>query len=311
MSLQGLEQKTDEFPLKYIKKLKKVKSLSFLLACLLWLLRWKTQVLSTHLALLGLDSGWGRTFRFRWYQCLSRDLLGSLTGRSGINIRVRPKDLAKFRVLQGQPSLFLTGHFHNWEALAAWMASHQVPLLGAARPLASPCFNSLLSRLRTRTGVPVVTHNILSTALSHLQAGHCFGVLWDQYSPFRRHSSPLFGIPAAMDPLPEILVRRRRPAVMAGFLLPDGTLRLVPLLPAGSDRFHPVKLSRRYHRVLETVIRAHPTHWYGLCHARFKDTVEYPGRGKVSRETMSGNSASRSYVSRETQAAGTALRSQG
>ena len=131
----------------------------------------------------------------------------------------------------------------------------------------------------------MVTEDILARALSHLRAGHCFGILWDQYSPLHRHVSPFFGIPAAMDPLPEILVRRLAPAVMAGFLLPDGTLRLVPLLKAGSALPDPSRLSRRFHRVLETLLRAHPTYGYGLCHARFKDTVSYPGRGRVSRET--------------------------
>jgi len=182
------------------------------------------------------------------------------------------------------------------------MTTQGIPLLGAARPLSSHSFDFLLARLRNRTGVPVVTRNILSAALSHLQAGRCFGVLWDQYSPLRRHTSPLFGIPAAMDPLPEVLVRRRRPAVMAGFLLPDGTLRLVPLLRAGSDLDDPSLLSRRYHRVLETLIRAYPTYWYGLCHARFKDKAIYPGGRKVSRETMRPQAPSRSHVSRETQA---------
>lgn len=103
-----------------------------------------------------------------------------------------------------------------------------------------------------------------------------------------------------MDPLPEVLIRRRRPAVMAGFLLPNGVLRLVPLLAAGAALPDPARLSRRYHRVLETVVRAYPTYWYGLCHARFKDTVAYPGGSRVSRETSRLPAPARSHVSRET-----------
>lgn len=280
-----------------------MKFLSCLLASLLFLLRWKAQMLSINGARLGLGRHLAPAFLFLWYFRLSRDLLGSLSGKPGVIIRLRPQDGAKFRVLQSQPSLFLTGHFHNWEALAAWMARQGVPLLGAARPLSSPLFDSLLARLRKRTGVPVVTRNILSAALAHLHAGRCFGVLWDQYSPLRRHTTPLFGIPAAMDPLPEVLVRRRRPAVIAGFLLPDGTLRLVPLQRAGSDLPDPSRLSRRYHRVLETVVRAHPTYWHGLCHARFKDTLTYPGGRQVSRETLRPLTLSRAHVSRETHTA--------
>lgn len=103
-----------------------------------------------------------------------------------------------------------------------------------------------------------------------------------------------------MDPLPEVLVRRYRPAVMAGFLLPDGTLRLVNLLPSGSALPDPTRLSRRYHRVLEAVVRAYPTYWYGLCHARFKDTIGYPGGRIVSRETSRQKRRVKPHVSRET-----------
>jgi lauroyl/myristoyl acyltransferase len=222
----------------------------------------------------------GRFSRLGWYQHLAQAFCDSLLGRTPHNFHIRPQDQAKFQVLRSRPSLFLTGHFHNWEALAGWMVRQGVPLLGSARPLTSPLFNNLLSRLRKRNGVPVVTRNILPRSLSHLRAGKCFGILWDQYSPLHRHCSSFFGLPAAMDPLPEILVRRIRPSVTAGFVLPDGTLRLVPLMTAGASLPDPVRLSRRFHRVLETVIRAHPTYWYGLCHARFKDRISYPGTAK-------------------------------
>jgi lauroyl/myristoyl acyltransferase len=251
----------------------------------------------------GKEAGSNWLFRFHWYRRLSRDFLCSLTGKTSLPIQFRPQDQAKFRVLQSHPSLHLTGHFHNWEALATWMVQQGVPLLGAARPLKSPLFNSLLSGYRSRTGVPVVTHDILSRALSHLRTGKCFGILWDQYSQLHRHSSPLFGKSAAMDPLPEILVQRHRPAVMAGFLLPNGIFRLVPLLAEGAALPDPSRLSRRYHRVLETVVRAHPTYWYGLCHARFKDTVAYPGGRRVSRETSRPKLPAKPHVSRETHTA--------
>lgn len=250
---------------------------------------------------MGRHVSWsGRQFRFRWCRCLAQDFLDTLSSKPNPLIRLRPQDQGKFRILQSRTSLFLTGHFHNWEALAAWMGQQGVPLLGAARPLHSPLFNSLLARLRKKSGVSVVTHNILTRASSHLHSGRCFGILWDQYSNLHRHSSLLFGIPAAMDPLPEVLVRRYRPAVMAGFLLPDGTLRLVSLLPSGSALPDPTRLSRRYHRVLEVVVRAYPTYWYGLCHARFKDTIGYPGGRIVSRETSRQKTRVKPHVSRET-----------
>jgi lauroyl/myristoyl acyltransferase len=279
-----------------------VKYFSFLLALGLFLSGWKARILQINLRLLFSPSSspTPRFSRFLWYRHLAQALCESLRGRTAGRIHLRPQDASKFQVLRSQPTLFLTAHFNNWEALAGWMTRQGIPLLGAARPLRSPLFDTLLARLRGRHGVPVVTRDILPRALAHLRAGRCFGILWDQYSPLHRHSSPFFGRPAAMDPLPEILVRRIRPAVMAGFLLPDGTWRLMQLMPAGTPLPDPARLSRRFHRALEAVVRAHPTYWFGLCHARFKDTVTYPGRRKVSRETLAPKPFSSQKVSRET-----------
>lgn len=103
-----------------------------------------------------------------------------------------------------------------------------------------------------------------------------------------------------MDPLPETLVRRLGPEVFVSFLLPSGEVRIVSIHPPGSSLPNPGRLSSRYHRLLELVVRAHPTLWYGLCHARFKDTLNYGSATFVSRETFSPASVSDPYVSRET-----------
>jgi hypothetical protein len=56
-------------------------------------------------------------------------------------------------------------------------------------------------------------------------------------------------------------------------------------------------LARRYHRVLEVLVRRHPTWWYGLAHRRFKEALNLSSPAKVSRETSAGKEV---MVSRET-----------
>lgn len=317
MYLQGLAQKIEGFDDLASKQPTKVKLRYFLLFLLkysvcpvlatsLWLLRWKRRTLLLNLDVCrGLSRGPSPTpgrpkaLLFFWYQCLCRDAVRVLLGCHEIPIRVRPRDQAKLSRLKSTPTLFLTGHFHNWEALAAWMVDAGIPLLGSARPLASPLAQAWLQRLRRRNHVPVVSQRVLPTALGHLQAGGCFGVLWDQFSPWSRHASHFFGQAAAMDPLPEILVRRRRPEVLVGVLLPTGDFRIVSIYRS-IQLLHPERLSSRYHRVMEKVINAYPTFWYGLCHARFKTFLDYGRRGDVSRETSPGNFSPDPQVSRET-----------
>jgi hypothetical protein len=103
-----------------------------------------------------------------------------------------------------------------------------------------------------------------------------------------------------MDPLPRFLARRIDLPVYFGVLLPGGSFRILQIAPApppyipmgeesnpeareryremeGFGKWEPGedgsvkadKLGRRYHRVLECLVKAHPTSWYGLTHRRF------------------------------------------
>lgn len=278
-------------------------SLSVLLSSLLWLTRWKARTIRINLAACGLAGKVGPGFLFHWYFNASHYFLRFLLARPDPPIFIRPRDRHKLESLRSGASLLLTGHFHSWEFLASWLNRTGIPILGSARPLASPRAQVFLQRLRTTLGIPVVTRDVLFKAMAHLREGSCFGILWDQFSRQSRHSSPLFGLPAAMDPLPEILVRRSRPRVLVAFLLPSGSLRLFPIHGPGRPLSDPRRLSRRYHRLLETVVRAYPSFWYGLAHARFKDLLSYESPRDVSRETPIRSSTA--DVSRETWARNT------
>jgi hypothetical protein len=278
---------------------------SALLAAMLWAFRWKARTLILHLNVfqppLPYRTWFHRElFLLSWNFNLSLDLVRFLVGRYGKPIRMRPRDAKRLQELRSAPSLFLTAHFHHWEALSGWLIRNQVPVVGAARKLQHSLAQRLLVLLRGRMGVQVVDENVLPFALQHLGSGKCFGLLWDQYSPHHRHQSVFFGLPAAMNPLPEILVRRCRPRVWVGFLLPDGTFRLAAIQSSKMAARSPHILSRRYHRILELVISRHPAYWYGLCHARFKGSLPYlPGRNR-SQSFISPDSVFIDLVSRET-----------
>jgi lauroyl/myristoyl acyltransferase len=137
----------------------------------------------------------------------------------------------------------------------------------------------LLAKLRARHGISVITGGVPRAALRHLEARGCFGLLWDQHAPDSLRPGSFFGVPVSLNPLPCFLLSRHPCPAYFGVLLPDGTLRLVPLL----DRFDAGwedRLARRYHRVLETLVRRHPAYWHGVLHARFKTAGQYPGHGK-------------------------------
>jgi hypothetical protein len=222
------------------------------------------------------------------YDFLSLILPGSLPAT-----RLHPRSCApggSLDALRSGPSLLLTAHFGNWEAQAAAWGRLGVRLLGAARPLRSRLAHNGLARLRARHGIHVVTTAVPRTALRHLTNPQnswpgCFGILWDQHAPDSARPGTFFGEPVSLNPLPFFLLDRAPCPVFFGVLLPNGTLRLIPLLTR-FDQGWENRLSRRYHRVLEALIRRYPTRWYGALHARFKMTRAYVGHRRTMKSEI-------------------------
>jgi len=249
------------------------------LACVFALTGVRSRVLGLNLEIATLKIP--QFYRFRLGFRLARILLTLVWPGRLPEPRLHPRSRAGLEALRGGPSLLLTAHFENWEAQAAAWGRLGVRLLGAARPLKGRAANLLLSRVRARHGIRVVSTAVPRAALRHITPtpafpGGCFGLLWDQHAPDSTRPGTFFGEPVSLNPLPFFLLAHRPCPVFFGVLLPGGTLRLVPLLrrfdPGWEDR-----LARRYHRVLETLIRRHPTHWFGALHARFKMTRVYEG----------------------------------
>lgn len=119
----------------------------------------------------------------------------------------------------------------------------------------------------------VVFRSMPRQALRHLRQGGCFAFLWDQRVAASEYTAPLFGRDLPLDPLPSFLVRHHPIPVWFGVLLPGGKWRLVQLADPARSRDPFLKLGRRYHRVLEILVRNHPASWYGLAHGRFQKTV--------------------------------------
>jgi lauroyl/myristoyl acyltransferase len=214
---------------------------------------------------------------FRWKLAfhLFQDLQSLVFGPPALP-RLSTRSRVHLESLRAGPTLLLAAHFHNWEAQASALNRLGVPLLGAARLLAFSPADALLRRLRTRNRVPVVVRDVPRAALRHLRSGGCFGFLWDQHSPESTRSGTFFGCSVSLNPLPFSLLKNEPCPVYCGVWLPGNELRFI-LLSSRFDGDWQGRLERRYHRVLETLIRRHPQYWYGFLHARFKTLGPYPG----------------------------------
>ncbi len=295
--------------------------LAFPLILILFLIGWKKNTLERNGRFLRIPVS--AHFRIRLYHHAAVDALKVLFGWYGRPIQIRSKDRGKIELLKTKSSLFLSAHFHNWEVMGSWLITKQgIPLLSAALPFFNPRSQCLLKFSRRRLGIPTLDKAVPRSALRHLLANQCFGMLWDQYPAQGNCFIPFLDTTMRVDPLPTFLIEKSEATVFFGALLPSGVFRLIQLssvsrknqlsqssaLPLSSfpppeistSQPHspwPLRVAVRYHRVLSLLFRMYPEYYYGLTHRRFKDQITYRISGSVSRETPSNNSV---MVSRET-----------
>jgi KDO2-lipid IV(A) lauroyltransferase len=188
---------------------------------------------------------------------------------------------------RGKGVIACTGHFGNFEVLAAAMTLRGVPITMVSRPMGKSGANDLWRRARAQAGVEdlvVERGQTLRAATRSLKAGRVLGYVIDQNQPRRRAVFPtFFGVPAATAPTPAVLAMRTGAAVVFTLSVPlgDGRHKVViegPIdPPATGDRERDVlAFLQDLNDRLERWVRRHPDRWYWL-HRRWKTRPEGEG----------------------------------
>jgi KDO2-lipid IV(A) lauroyltransferase len=186
-------------------------------------------------------------------------------------------DAAKAR---GKGIIAATGHYGNFEVLAAAMTMSGVPITMISRKMGESGANDAWRSTRAAAGVEdlvVKKGETLKAARRALEAGRVLGYVIDQNQPARHAIFPtFFGVPAATAATPALLARRTGAAVVFGVSRPlgDGRHEVIiegPLdLPDTGDRERDVlAFMQDLNDRLERHVRAHPEQWYWL-HRRWK-----------------------------------------
>jgi Kdo2-lipid IVA lauroyltransferase/acyltransferase len=181
---------------------------------------------------------------------------------------------------RGKGVIAATGHFGNFEVLAAAHTLRGVPITMITRQMGKSGANDLWRRARQRAGVEdlvVQRGQTLSAAIRSLKSGRVLGYVIDQNQPLRRAVFPtFFGVPAATSATPALLAMRTGAAVIFILSVPlgNGRHRVViegPLDPprTGDRDADALAFMQDLNDRLERHVRAHPDHWYWL-HRRWK-----------------------------------------
>ena len=188
---------------------------------------------------------------------------------------------------QGKGVLFFTGHFGYWEMHAIGHGLEMQPIGVLARALDNPYLNTLLERVRGRTGNFVIyRHGAIRKVLRTLASGQGVAMLIDQHmhSPDAIYVD-FFERPAATTSMLAALALRTGAPVVPVFALPleGGRYRWIyehAVAPPQADSPDAVgEFTQRCTDVLEMYVRRYPSLWLWM-HRRWRDAplpAETPG----------------------------------
>ena len=172
----------------------------------------------------------------------------------------------------GHGSVLLTGHFGNWEWMAARLVQAGFPVAALAEPQPGG-MDRLLNEYRLQVGLkPYAAHgNTLVSAMKALKNGCILGFLADQDGKERGVFVDFFHRASSTPQGPAFFAQRIGAPVVPAFIVrqPKGKghriLLSPPIYGAGGADDAPLqilKLTERMTAVMEERIRRYPDHWW-------------------------------------------------
>jgi KDO2-lipid IV(A) lauroyltransferase len=193
-------------------------------------------------------------------------------------------DMITSLLSDGKGLVALTGHYGNWELLAAYVASQNIPLTVVGRQTRQSQFHAEIARIRKTYGVKTVWRDSTSLAreiISDLKHGHVIAALIDQDTDVQSTFIPFFGVPAST---PSSLVRlalRSGTPIVAAFLRRNSDYTFSVRITHLTDTQSTEQVLLQYHQLLEAEILADPHQWVWF-HKRWRTTANKGKRpGKV------------------------------
>ena len=184
---------------------------------------------------------------------------------------------AEQALAQGKGAIILTGHFGNWELLAASISATIAPLTPIVRKLRSPRLDALVSSYREQAGYATIDRDTgIRHALRCLKRNELLGIVADVDTSVSGVFVDFFGQPAYTPYSPVAIALKTGAAILPTFIVrqSDGSHRAIiepPLVLQRTDVKEKdlVINTQKFTKIIESYIRRYPTQWIWM-HRRWK-----------------------------------------
>src|SRR5213083_856400 len=174
----------------------------------------------------------------------------------------------------GVPVVLVLSHLGTWEAFAQLMPKFVGFVRNASvyQGLGNPFIDEHVRRTRSQAGLELFDrHNGFEPVIDLLRSGGGVGVLSDQHAGDHGVWTPFFGRLASTSPLPALLAKRTRAALIAAGVYNTGPARWRMVFTERFDQTGAsvAVLTSKINEVIEQQIRRAPEDWFWV-HNRWK-----------------------------------------
>ena len=178
---------------------------------------------------------------------------------------------------KGKGTILLSGHFGNWELLAAWLVQIGLPLKVIGRSAYDPRLDEMIVDLRNKAGYTNIPRGKGSKEIVRsLKLGYALGLLIDQDTKVKGVFVNFFGRPAHTATGPVILSQKFGAPIVPIFvrLRKDLTYHVycgeeLSLENTGDEKRDLIANTQKCSDVYERIIRRFPDQWVWM-HQRWK-----------------------------------------
>jgi len=178
---------------------------------------------------------------------------------------------------QGRGAIILTGHFGNWELLAASLVAQVAPLSPIARRLRSRRLDALVRAYREKAGyLSIDRDKATRDALRCLRRNELLGLLADVDTSVDGVFVDFFGRPAYTPYSPVAIALKTGAAILPTFIVrqPDDSHRVIvepPLVlqKTGNREQDFLVNTQNFTEIIESYVRRYPEQWIWM-HERWK-----------------------------------------
>lgn len=192
-------------------------------------------------------------------------------------VRIEGAQHVENAIAEGKGVILITGHFGNWELLAASITTRIAPVTPIVRELRSPRLNELVSSYREKAGYATIDRDTgVRDALRCLRGNGLLGIVADVDTSVNGVFVDFFGKPAYTPYSPIAFSLKTGAPIIPTFIIrqSDNTHQVIIEPPLTLERCDEkerelVVNTQKYTKIIEGYVRDYPEQWIWM-HKRWK-----------------------------------------